>query len=701
MDKVSINLNTKMYGLKELDVISMFEENDRLLVVLNNDVIHKIKNGQIIFFRRHVHYNGEYTSTIDGAVYVLQKTKYKGRDAIYTTLPNKRTFRLKANYTNKINLKKTSGECVSDYDSYFDDANRYLMVKVGDNFVINDWLYYYTGDTEYFIIDFDRNHYVFQQDVYFVNEFLHSDYSIEAININGNSVGTLRGVSATFTGLPYTISKEDTLFCEEEGTCGRFDESGNPYNAMSCEYRYFPDNFSSTKIIFSAATAASGKTSDTFFDKVAYIIKNSTSFEPKFNPYYYYFMSGATKRAKMWEDPWWAEFESKNEEVPLIKRYFNNGDSRCMLGLPDYYWNIPISEFSLNDSSLGEEDGQNGDYVGMMIDGIIPDFVDMERVKYSPIIYSGNDDYENAKSINFYLHFRKREEKASYKSNIAEGGKYYKYGDSWNISQNSGNTIWWNGYNNQTAVFNQASFSQYMAESGKTSDLLGYLGFEDDDVFYRKSKVSMSFIRLSFYTSRDPIEQKLLYYSTIFLDETALFGRYMKQSQMKYGKYGEDEATPVVFFPDNSVSARVDTRICVKNEANRMSSSEGFNLYLFADDAEKTDEGKSSRTIYMKVEFNHAGNGKTIPMVMWPKNVSGQYRAMTTETFIHDLYIPVEIGYIDNAYKYSFPTADSTNGNIELVLFEPKLSYDENGNEVTGLTNSNVNVFDGWRREKR
>ena len=131
---------------------------------------------------------------------------------------------------------------------------------------------------------------------------------------------------------------------------------------------------------------------------------------------------------------------------------------------------------------------------------------------------------------------------------------------------------------------------------------------------------------------------------------------------------------------------------------NAMASSEGFNLYLFGDDAEKTDEGKPYRTIYMKVEFNHAGNGKTIPMIMWPKDASGNFRDVTNDTFLNDLYIPVQIGYINDEFVYSLPTVDNEDGNLRLILFEPKLGYTENGDVATVSSTENTvrSGYSGW-----
>ena len=107
------------------------------------------------------------------------------------------------------------------------------------------------------------------------------------------------------------------------------------------------------------------------------------------------------------------------------------------------------------------------------------------------------------------------------------------------------------------------------------------------------------------------------------------------------------------------------------NEFDRTKSAEGFNLYLFAEDHNLLDEN-GEKTIYMRVEFNHAGNGKTIPMIMWPKR-NNVFVPLTTENFIESLYIPVKISYLNGRYVYYIPTANTNDGNIELILFEPKL----------------------------
>ena len=117
----------------------------------------------------------------------------------------------------------------------------------------------------------------------------------------------------------------------------------------------------------------------------------------------------------------------------------------------------------------------------------------------------------------------------------------------------------------------------------------------------------------------------------------------------------------------------LDTKIDITSEKDSMSSSEGFNVYLFADDADKVDEGKDYRTIYMKVEFNHAGYGKTIPMIIWPKNENDEYVSLTLDNFLSSLYIPVILKYSDGKYTYSIPSAKNEGGKITMNLFEPKI----------------------------
>jgi len=215
--------------------------------------------------------------------------------------------------------------------------------------------------------------------------------------------------------------------------------------------------------------------------------------------------------------------------------------------------------------------------------------------------------------------------------------------------------------------------SERMEQSGdtlqETSDLMGLLYFTNDDIFYQRSKVGKSFARVSFYDSTDPQTQSLLATSCIFVDEHALFKKYVDNSRKSLYDYGitrepryskndngfiehnafdtntKEDITELrklkkisvqteflgstrnhinyeniedslnVVFDENH---RVSSRLVVDNKYVTDTSSEGFYIYMFREYAENL----RPKPIYMKIEFNHAGIGKTIPFLI-PMHWSG------------------------------------------------------------------------------
>ena len=91
-------------------------------------------------------------------------------------------------------------------------------------------------------------------------------------------------------------------------------------------------------------------------------------------------------------------------------------------------------------------------------------------------------------------------------------------------------------------------------------------------------------------------------------------------------------------------------------------SGEGFNLYLFREDApielyDSEDPENTSQDIYMKVEFNHAGVGRTVPLIYWAKDGDGTPEKLTIENYLKRLYIKVRVAFTDKGYVYAFPDA--------------------------------------------
>lgn len=211
------------------------------------------------------------------------------------------------------------------------------------------------------------------------------------------------------------------------------------------------------------------------------------------------------------------------------------------------------------------------------------------------------------------------------------------------------------------------------------SDTLAYLGFTNNDVKYQKGKLKGSFLRLLFYDSDNLANQNLLHTATIFLDSGNLFSKYIKnidsdneyevkvadenfglgleeiidkaiyeslpskvqdycqicgaptadtgssltenKSETTYDETGvrvnrEPMRKNCITDLKNDVSSledlRLSSQIEIMDKYSSKRSSEGFYFYTY----KNNDNGVFPSNIYMRVEFNHAGYGRTIPFMM-------------------------------------------------------------------------------------
>lgn len=713
MEKYQINLNTPIKGDDGKLIIDRIEsDSDSFVFILNAASKHSLKEGQNIFYERSIYKgDGQYDIISDkGIITKIENNK------LTITSPKSRIFNVKTVY--KIN-----------------DSNTLHIVL-------------------------NERHNVFQQDLE-----LYGDKKINFYDYKGKPISSF---TATEVSIPKkygdrTITSADCLtqidsFETCNNTCGKID---------LYEYRFISENTSLNELLLNVSTSADVET-----------LKECKYVTFDYNPYFY--KSG--EEIKPFEDNWLKSLSGQTGNNSCIR--YKLVENNFNLKVYDLYYKLDVGLESDDDMiSLLSEDSFKEKYVDSILDNIIPDVVDMERIKYEPAyipngvdyepyyvwnspedyggcsdnktiytkitnfekrIYSGtelsnfyyfdennvmvnsNEDvayynydtehivdeiptiyktFTNGEGCKYYLsdekidfsstiitgitfclHFRRRKEITNedrdMNTKFTSGNVYY---DTWHIDKEEDNTTWWNDYKVDGVyytgeTFDVESFTEFNELYGEKSDLIGYLNFTDNDIFYRKKKVSQSFLRLTFYDSADPIEQKLLYYSTIFLDGGELYGKYIKQLQFihenKYDKIPMGQTNPNAFVALFPYGNKLDSQINVTNEYDRMKSSEGFNLYLFA--ADKTFNFENGeKTIYMKIEFNHAGNGKTIPLIQWPTNDDGVFVPLTTDNFFDSLYIPVKLSYINGRYTYSIIGGKYNNNNLTLVLYEPKLDMPE------------------------
>lgn len=371
--------------------------------------------------------------------------------------------------------------------------------------------------------------------------------------------------------------------------------------------------------------------------------------------------------------------------------------------------------------------------------------VDMEKDVYLPKFISNkngykgcNTDFKQIYEIEINMHFRTR--------NL----------DSWKINEST-NRYDVSGYTDNWFVTDVHPYKEMIAlkEASattlmNTSDLMGLLYFTNDDIFYQRKKISKSFLRFSFYDSTDSQTQNLLATSTVFMDEHGLYKKFIDNSRKNvydyanvtlpewktnpkgYAKVGEDVSEAVktnkinVFteFIDKrdkncsytgtswnenvfkkisfDETRRLGSRFVIKNKYETDSSSEGFYLYMFKNYSTKLHP----RQIFMKVEFNHAGVGKTldfqIPMkwektntkslyynptskyTLWKTDLVELKKGITLEMKEAQSYIPLYAVYDfknkEYAYVFDDRYVDVTDGIATLNIFEPKYK-DESENE--------------------
>lgn len=265
---------------------------------------------------------------------------------------------------------------------------------------------------------------------------------------------------------------------------------------------------------------------------------------------------------------------------------------------------------------------------------VINRIVDLERDVYYPSVYDVNNKYSHdIYTIKFNLHFREHR------------------GDDWTVT----NDTLWNGVEDNR-------INKDITDDN-VSDLLMFLGFNNEDVRYQRNKLKKSFLRLSYYDSPNPANQNLLMYSTIFVNSGELFS--------KYARYGEEEGYTLISFDKDGEyvlstdkkgigvdkeydgfieEKRLSSQFVVKDKNTSKSSSEGFYLYLW-----KEDETPIPQDIYMKVEFNHSGFGRTIPFMMpYSENSDGEKSIKSFQNIVDDFTNPEQAYTMSDYLKYSY-----------------------------------------------
>ncbi len=329
------------------------------------------------------------------------------------------------------------------------------------------------------------------------------------------------------------------------------------------------------------------------------------------------------------------------------------------------------------------------DYVEEIKNSYVTKILDYEKNMFTPVYYIEGECFE-LKSIRFNVFLRRKHffedsmewklAKVTQKDDVDKDGNPIKV-NVWEEDSDA----YWNSYRGSGLT----NYSGYTIDNG---DLLGDLGFDDNDVLNQNKRLGKTFIRLLFFDSKDRNTQTLLYYSTIFINTVDLYAKYINNITLH--TFLEKGVTQYVKNPISNNNLREKTQLSCNftcfNKNNMSGSSEGYYLYLFPS---LIEDGE--REIYMRVEFNHAKYGQTVPMIC-PKTVEegniissfprenytktldidNKSKIMTDLNALYDdMYIPIKIKYCQNkgGYVWYFSEVGKNENNPVFNLWEPKL----------------------------
>ena len=292
---------------------------------------------------------------------------------------------------------------------------------------------------------------------------------------------------------------------------------------------------------------------------------------------------------------------------------FDTGMFGLYLDRPMATVKLPIIQKFATD--LYQDDAIRENFTDVEVKKSINKIVEMEKDVYHPVIWNSSSDKAKSEvyKIRFNLHFRMHR------------------GDDWLADADT----YWNGINSENPdnlrFINGYFTTDKVGKEEYQSDLLTYLNFTDKDVRYQKNKLKKSFLRVMFFDSMNPTNQNMLAYYTIFMDSGSYFSKYARYIETEgyriIGKSGTFTGIKVDREPtktskrkdidsntdmDDVESVRLSSQFVVEDKYMSDASSEGFYLYLWKDNF----PGTVPQEIYMKVEFNHAGYGRTIPFMM-------------------------------------------------------------------------------------
>ena len=173
----------------------------------------------------------------------------------------------------------------------------------------------------------------------------------------------------------------------------------------------------------------------------------------------------------------------------------------------------------------------------------------------------------------------------------------------------------------------------------------GDIGFDNFDIKFRKKAFTNSFLRLSFYDSDIPTNQRLISFITLFPKITPT-------------DYSSGGATPWgTITPVNNLKIQFELG---NNLIDRSLNSQGFFIYHFKDEITDT----IPKELYMRAEFNNAKNGKTTGLMstsVTTNTIDNLIVTSQSNNNTNNIFTKYILSKVGDNYVYNIDTTYSTN----------------------------------------
>ena len=556
------------------------------------------------------------------------------------------------------------------------------------------------GETLFFDVISDGTKAVLSNEVYYMSGVNESGNTIIEFGINNTPYDIIENSGATINGISYPISMSTTVI-EEDG-----EES--LYTSYYVEFYDMIDaNFLITEINGSSSYVCYPVVNNDLYDDYeideiqreicSSVVENYKSFTFSLRRDTFGFNEVKPENGLVYS-------MSATKPYTLSDSYLLENKIEIYRIQNFLSFNFPIVNRMAN--NIMKEDMVKTGLVNYAMGGSINSITDMEKDIYYPVYLNGGN-YLPILELRFNLHFRTRNLE-NWK--VIEDDREFST-DSTNNYQMS------NWFVTDYKYYKEMYRSQYetiLKRLHNSSDLLGLLNFSTSEIANQAKKISKSFLRLSFYSTDNPKTQVLLATSTIFFDETKTFRKYSdshRNSDLTY--INIDSVQKNIYLPSDepiqetgktisnlsevvydgyiSDGLRLSSRFVVNDKYLTDTSSDGYYIYMFKEYAKKMHE----TTIYLKVEFNHAGIGKTIQFMLPRKDdgtplylheisdVEKLKEGFKMQDIYKQIYIPINVIYDDKSNKYVYYLPDSIRENetlgveneiMEFNLFETKFA---------------------------